>query len=72
MSMSTNNDRESFHLFIGEQLRVGGDPLSPEQVLAQWRERVETIASVQRGLDDVDAGRTRPANEVIEELRCGQ
>ena len=69
MSMSTNSDLESFHLFIGEQLQAGGAPRSPEQILAQWRDRVETIASVQRGLDDVDAGRTRPAHEVLEELR---
>jgi predicted transcriptional regulator len=69
MSTSMSNELASFHDFVGEKLRAGGTPLSPEQVLAQWKERVETIASVERGLDDVEAGRTRPAQEVIDELR---
>jgi predicted transcriptional regulator len=29
----------------------------------------ETVASIQQGLEDVKAGRTRPIEEVLEELR---
>ena len=69
MATELTNNLESFHSFVGEMLKNGGARLSPEQVLAMWRERLETIQSVRRGLEDVDAGRTRPADEVLHELR---
>ena len=69
MAIEVNNDLETFHRFIAEQLKNGGPKLSPEQVLAMWRERPETIRSVRRGLEDVEAGRTAPAKEVVHELR---
>jgi antitoxin ParD1/3/4 len=36
---------------------------------AQQRERAEEIAAVRRGLEDVRAGRTRPADDVFADLR---
>ena len=69
MAVELRNNLESFHQFVGEQLENGGATLSPEQVLAMWRERLETIESVRRGLEDVEAGRTKPAEQVIEQLR---
>ena len=61
MAVESKNDLESFHRFVEEQLNNGGARLSPEQVLAMWRERLETIESIRRGIEDVEAGRTRPA-----------
>lgn len=69
MAFEVKNNLESFHRFVEEQLNNGGATLSPEQVLAMWRERLETIESVHRGLQDVDEGRTRPAEEVLQDLR---
>lgn len=69
MPIEVKNDLESFHRFVEEQLKIGGSKLSPEQALSMWRERLDTIESVHRGLDDIEAGRTRPANEVLTDLR---
>ncbi|MEX0700634.1 MAG: hypothetical protein WD069_00920 [Planctomycetales bacterium] len=69
MIARTKNELESFHEFVGERLRQGDAVISPEQALAQWRERVETVEAIREGLDDVRAGRVRPAAEVIDSLR---
>jgi len=69
MTVEVTNDLASFHRFVSEQLENGGTKLSPEQVLAMWRERLETIESVRRGLDDVDTGRSTPADQMLDELR---
>ncbi|MFV1964240.1 MAG: hypothetical protein ACC628_02365 [Pirellulaceae bacterium] len=63
------SDLEDFYVFVGEQVKNGGEQLSPEQVVAMWRERVETVKAIQEGLEDVEAGRVRPAGEVLAELR---
>lgn len=70
MSVRDPSTLESFHRFVGEQLKSDNPtPMSPEQALALWREREETIAAIRDGLADIDAGRTRPADEVLRELR---
>ena len=69
MSADIKDDLKSFHDFVGKQLGNGGAQLTPEQVLALWRERLNTIESVHRGLEDVEAGRTRPADQAIDQLR---
>lgn len=69
MSTAIKDDLRSFHEFVGRQLDNGGADLTPEQVLSLWLERLETIESVRRGLEDVEAGRTRLAEELIDELR---
>ena len=38
------------------------------QALLERVERLETIAAVREGLEDVAAGRTRPAREALDEL----
>ena len=60
MATATQNELESFHRFVGAQLANGGAQLSPEQVLAMWRERLATISAVREGLEAVAAGRTKP------------
>jgi hypothetical protein len=58
------NVLESFHRFIGQQLESDAAiGMSPEQALAQWREQQETIAAIQEGLVDVEAGRTKSLDE---------
>lgn len=44
--------------------------MSPEEALARWREQEETIAAIREGLADVEAGRVRPVEDVIRELRA--
>lgn len=39
------------------------------QKLLELVERLETIAAIREGLEDMKNGRTRPAEEVFEELR---
>jgi predicted transcriptional regulator len=41
---------------------------SSYQALMERVERLETIAAVKEGLEDVAAGRTRPAQEALEAL----
>ena len=40
-----------------------------QRELAREKELEETIASIRAGLDDIAAGRTRDAFELIDELR---
>jgi predicted transcriptional regulator len=64
------NVLESFHRFIGQQLQTDAAMgMSPEQALAQWRERQETVAAIQEGLADVDAGRTKSLEEFDADFR---
>ena len=59
----------SFHQFIGEQLHSDtGASISPEQALALWRDRQETIEAVREGLADVAAGRTKPFEQFCQEF----
>jgi len=63
---------ESFHDFLVEQIRAGtAADLSPDEVLSIWKEREATIAAVRESLADIEAGRTYPAADVLEELRQG-
>lgn len=59
------NELQEFHRFIGENLKNGNAGLSPEQALTLWRERRETIDSIQRGLDDIDAGQTKSLEDFL-------
>lgn len=66
----TQHDLDSFHLFASRSLSKGGRDLSLEDLLKQWREELETIASVRRGTKDADAGRVRSLAEVDESIRA--
>jgi predicted transcriptional regulator len=64
------NNLASFHKFVGQQLASDAEThMSPEEALALWKEREETIEAVREGLSDVEAGRSYPADDVIRELR---
>jgi len=63
MAPIMKNELEFFHQFVSEQLMSGCSEMSPEQILAMWRQRTETINAVKEGLQAVDEGRTKPLDE---------
>ena len=68
----TQGDLDNFHRFATERLSHGEADLTIDDLVIEWdsrRDRDEINAAIREGLADVDAGRTRPANEVTEELR---
>ena len=69
MGIKAQTDLQSFHEFLTQKLQSQNTDLTPEQAVAQWRERQATIASVQRGLNDLDAERVNPADEVLDRLK---
>jgi predicted transcriptional regulator len=70
MSTSASTSLERFHEFVGRQLRTPSTArMSPDEVFARWREQEETIAAIQEGLADVEAGRVFPVEDVLRELR---
>jgi hypothetical protein len=52
----------------GKAAVVVQDPVSYQKFL-DLVEQAETIARIQRGLDDVTAGRTKPGRRVLAEMR---
>src|SRR4051812_40423957 len=78
MGMSTDraNDLRAFRDFANEQLTNGGANMTLEEALTLWgyrnsseEERKDTLQAIREGLEDMHAGRTRPAEEVFAELR---
>ena len=76
MAIERSNDLRAFKGFIDDQLASGGADLTLEEALAHWEyensskeEREETLRAIQRGLDDMYAGRTVDAFEFIERMR---
>ncbi len=62
----------SFHQFAQDSLRTRDEDVSLEKLLEIWRaktERDEVNAAIREGLADIEAGRYRPAAEVMEEFR---
>lgn len=71
MPASQTEPLVEFHKFVGQQLQQADAPLmSPEEALARWREHQETLAAIREGLADIEAGRTRPAEEVLNDLKA--
>lgn len=65
-------DLEDFDRFVLGRLRDEANELSLEDYVCLWRaerERADTIAAIQEGLDDLAAGRVRPAEDVLRGLR---
>ena len=68
----TQDELDNFHRFATERLSHGEADLTIDDLVIECdskRNRDEINAAIREGLADVDAGRTRPANEVTEELR---
>lgn len=76
MSTERANDPRAFSDFLNAQLSNGGETRSLDELLALWEyenspeaEREETLRAIQRGLDDMRAGRVVDAFESAERLR---
>jgi hypothetical protein len=71
----TQQDLDSFHHFAQQKLQNGGAE-SIEELFDLWRiehptpeEQAEIHAIIRQGVADIKAGRGRPADEVMDELR---
>ncbi|MEX2305991.1 MAG: hypothetical protein WD738_00250 [Pirellulales bacterium] len=71
----TQQDLDSFHRFAQQKLQNGG-AVSIEELFDLWRiehpspeEQEEIHAAIRRGLADIKAGRGRPTEDVMSELR---
>jgi hypothetical protein len=76
MSAERADDLRAFRDFANEQLANGGADMTLDEALALWEydnspeeEREETIRAIERGLDDMNAGRTVDAFEFVERMR---
>jgi hypothetical protein len=78
MNAPYSNDLQSFHQFIAETVSRGGENLSPEQVLDQWRTLhpasqatdPDDLAAIQEAIDDMEAGdRGTPFEDFDHEFR---
>ena len=68
----TQADLDQFHNFATERLSASAADLSIDDLIIEWdsmRHRLEINAAIREGLADIDAGRTRRADLVMEELR---
>ena len=64
MNITEMSSLEGFHRFIGEQLRShAAAEMSPEQALALWRERQESVQAIGEGLADIESGRSKPFDQ---------
>jgi hypothetical protein len=71
MSVS-REDLDSFHQFAIGRIDQSDLELTFDDLIVEWdsqRNRAEINAAIRQGLEDVEAGRTRPASEVLKELR---
>ncbi len=76
MSIDLANDLQAFLAFAQEQLASDSAKVTLDEALALWEyqnapeaERQETLKAIQRGLDDMYAGRTRSIEEFDREFR---
>lgn len=76
MSVERANDLRAFRDFADVVLAGGGGDLSLDEALDLWEsenasptEHEQTLKAIQRGLDDMNAGRTVDAFESAERLR---
>jgi hypothetical protein len=69
MSMPGTSDAVAFYNFLGGQIAMGASSQSPEELLKAWRvkrEREETIAAVNEGIQDMNAGRMHSVRDLLD------
>jgi predicted transcriptional regulator len=76
MATDRGNDVLAFRSFLDERISSAGAGLTLEEALTLWEyensseaEREETLTALLEGLEDLEAGRTRPARDVLAEIR---
>jgi hypothetical protein len=63
---------QQFSRFVEKELCRGQNERSLEDYLRLWREELDretTLQALQEGIEDVRSGRTRPAADVLAEIR---
>lgn len=68
----TKSDLDRFHEFASRRIGQGRSDLDLDDLIAEWdsaQHRDEINAAIREGLDDIAAGRTRPAEEFTDELQ---
>lgn len=68
----TQQDIDAFHRFASQRVSNGGSKVSFDELVLEWesvRDRDDINAAIREGLADIEAGRHRPADEVMRELR---
>lgn len=68
----SQSELDSFHRFASQELSRGRD-MNIQDLVSQWlaqQERAESIASIQRGVEDAEADRTRDLREVDISIRA--
>lgn len=68
----TEAEIEAFADFARRQIHNGGAQRSLMELVQTWqalREQEEVHAAIREGLADIAAGRTRPAQEFMDEVR---
>lgn len=69
---ATLDELNEFHRFAAELIRESETPLEFGELLEMWydrREREQVVEILHEALADVDAGRCRPVQEQLDELR---
>lgn len=70
MTDSTKSELECFHRFVGKLLASQvPNMVSPEAAITLWREEQESLRSIQEGLDDIAAGRTKSVAQFDRDFR---
>lgn len=68
----TEDELQSFSRFVAEKMTDGCSELTLEECLRIWRtSQLESadLESIQRGIEDAEAGRLQPLDEVADEIR---
>ena len=75
MATDPRNDLMAFRGFLDEKLSNEGANLTLDEALelreyenCPEEEREETLAAIREGIEDMNAGRTQPANEALREI----
>jgi hypothetical protein len=75
MATDRINDARAFRDFLDAKLLHSNQSVPLDDALGLWEyenqtedERLETLQAIQAGLDDMRAGRTRPAEGALREL----
>lgn len=70
MSTPAGSELFNFREYLDQRINEGEVELSPENALREWRELQESLQSIRRGIADADAGRTRTAESLLDELQA--
>lgn len=65
------NEVEAFYQYLGAQLHLGPPSETPEALLESWRkqrEYHETVEAVREGVRDMEAGRMRSVQSLLDEI----